>query len=168
MIYIKNELDEWVGGVPTKSGQKYKEVFDSGLVVESFYYKEVETVKYEIENKVVTVAGVISPDFGGVYFASKNDSINLSMKLVGGDSINLTSPPYPPFLMLPILKLSASGSVINEVYLRTVIENGMITISGQFTESGNWQLTQERVNASLAEIHVKWQVTNPTITFRVA
>lgn len=124
--------------------------------------------KLTLENKVSTVNGVVSPDFSGGYFAEKGDEITLSMTLKGGEDVSLTSPPYPPFLMLPLIKRGGADVIIDEIYFKTTVENGVIFVQGVFPSAGNWQLIKERVNLALAEISVDWRVVSPVISFRIS
>lgn len=173
ITYILNEDGEWVDGEPTENGQRYKVVYADGSSIQSIYsIPPPELPTYLTANELVKVNGNPATGKASVHFAVKGDSLTITANLVDGDGniqtqIDQTSLGYPPMLMLPFVKV-AGNTIVDEVYVLTTINAGVIESSGEFPTGGNWQLTQDRVNASLAEIYAEWQIKIESIQFRVA
>lgn len=173
ITYILNEDDHWVEGEPTESGQPYKIEYENGSSIQSIYsIPPPELPSYSTDSESVKINGNPATGKASVYFAVKGDSLTITANLVDGDGniqtqIDQTALGHPPMLMLPLVKV-AGNTIVDEVYVLTTINAGVIESSGEFPSGGNWQLTQDRVNASLAEIYAEWQIKIESIQFRVA
>lgn len=130
---------------------------------------------YLTANEVVTINGNAPEPLSPVYFASKGDALSIVVDIVDADNvvqtqIDQTALGYPPVLGLPLQKTKGvNGDIESELYLTTTIINGHMTAllsTGELT-IGNWELTEERVNGSLAEIGADWKVSMNTISIRV-
>ena len=62
----------------------------------------------------------------------------------------------------------ANGVVIDEVYFKATIIDGVISSSGDLPSKGNWKLTTERVNDSLKSIDADWEVSDAGFNFIVS
>ena len=146
--------------------------FPSG--VKKQYVEPVPVVTPDVfttNNESVTVNGNATVGFQAVYFGSNGDTVNMSFDLVDDqgtlqtqlDSVALS---YPPVLALHVVKI-ADGNVVDEVYFATTLIDGVISVTGSFPASGNWQMLTTRINSSLAEIGASWIIDKPDVTFRI-
>jgi len=129
---------------------------------------------YKTGSEQITVNGGTAQSLSPVYFGIAGDSINITLNIVNdnGDvqtSIDQTALCYPPMLALPIVKVAGGATVIDEVYATTTIINGVMnaTLNTGVLTSGNWVLSEERINASLAEIGALWTISMNSISFRM-
>lgn len=146
--------------------------FPSG--VKKQYTEPVVIVEPDIfttANEAVTINGNPTTGFQSVYFGVNGDTANMVFHIVNDQGVLQTqldsiSLGYPPILSLPVMKVAA-GAVVDEVYFPTTLVEGVITATGSFPASGNWQMTTARVNAALAEIGAAWALEKDDVTFRV-
>ena len=136
-------------------------------------YKEPapEPDSFTTNNEAVTINGDATASFQAVYFGSNGDPVTMSFDLVDDQGalqtqLDSTSLNYPPVLALPVIKV-ASGAIVDEVYFATTLVAGVISVTGSFPASGNWQMLTTRINSSLAEIGASWIIDKPDVTFRI-
>lgn len=161
---------EWVEGQPSH-GDKYKETKPSGTVVISYWNEQTYLTKYSTANESITINGNAPTGKQSVYFAADGDSVSIQADIVdGSDSlqtqIDQTALNYPPVLVVPVMKY-ANKQVIDEVYFQASINNGVLTASGTLPSAGNWKMTTERVNESLAAIGADWKFSDALANFIV-
>lgn len=162
--------------VPTQNGEFTNIIASHDWVKENYEYyefvsEELDPPTHTINNEVVTVNENPAMGLGNVYYAAPGDSISLSADIVDGDGnvqtqIDQTALGYPPVLKMPIVEM-LNGELIGQSYLTVTLANGTLTATGVVPRSGDWKITQDRVNASLAAIGADWQVEMSTKTFLV-
>ena len=128
--------------------------------------------KFDTANESITINGHPPTTKQEVYFVDIGDALVLSAYLVNEageiqDQIDQTALGYPPVLALPLMKY-ANGVVIDEVYFKATIVDGVISSSGDLPSKGNWKLTTERVNDSLKSIDADWEVSDAGFNFIVS
>lgn len=149
---------------------------ETGIDTYATYSAAVNPVisEFTTANEQVTVNGNPTQGFQQVYFGVSGDSLVMTLDVVDSNGVKQTQLDsatlgYPPVLSLPLLKV-VNGDVnspVDEVYFSTTLVNGVITVNGVFTASGDWKLLTNRINAALAQIGANWILTKEDTTFRI-
>jgi hypothetical protein len=153
------------------AGDIYRISVGGGWQQQAYQDPTPEPDSFTTSNEAVTINGDASVGFQSVYFGSNGDPVTMSFDLVDGQGVlqtqlDSTSLNYPPVLALPVIKV-ASGAIVDEVYFATTLVAGVISVTGSFPASGNWQMLTTRINSSLAEIGASWIIDKPDVTFRI-
>ena len=170
--YIKS-TNTWPDGIPS-DGEEYQKILESGGTQQQAYKTPTpEPQKYSTTNGSVSVGGVAQGD-SPVYFGGQGDAVDMSFDVVDDQNaiqtqLDAIALGYPPVLALPVLKVAngSTAAIVDEIYFSTTLVAGVISVSGSFPASGNWQLLTERVNAALAEIGADWGLEVNNKTFRI-
>lgn len=135
--------------------------------------KQVEAPQlpvFEITNEAVTINGLPVKGKQDVYNDGlAGDSFMAEADIVDGNGdvvamINSTSP-----LRLPMIKvIDGTSTVLDQVYMDASITNGHLVATGKFKDSGDWRLTEERLNLSLENIGQDWRVSFSGMSFLIA
>ena len=134
-----------------------------------------ELPTFNTADLVVTVGDVTAAaNTANVFFGAPGDAVSVTLKLVDSEGdlqtqIDQTELGYPAILALPIVKLKAGKAIADELYMRATILNGVVTatLSAGNLTSGAWIFSQERINASLAEIGANWQIVTNDVNLRI-
>jgi hypothetical protein len=125
---------------------------------------------YNYQNCVVSVDGV-ARDFALINNGIGEDSLlQIEVDLIGTDPLG--APFVIPFTMpgyidTPIVKHANGQPTTDERYLLTTVTAGHFIMKGRLP-SGDWKLTQSRINAALKQINAPFEVNTPTLTFLVS
>lgn len=148
---------------------KYAKIERKGTVTNS------NEITYLTGNESITINGHEPTSKQDVYFVDIGDYLILTADIVDEDGniqpqIDQNLLGYPPVLALPFTKYSngSSGHVIDEVYFKASINNGIITSTGDLPSKGNWQLTTDRVNNSISAIGAQWKIKDAEFNFIVS
>jgi hypothetical protein len=84
-----------------------------------------------------------------------------------GESFTFTAEmPLPDSsLVLMIEKVVQQTNVVNDHRVEVIIKNGVGTFTAALPESGNWIITQERVNSGLEQIGAPFRVAFKKVEF---
>lgn len=167
--------NEWIIGSPI-DGEMYQLEVAPNVWQESRYFvpaPEPTIDEFTTANETVKVNGHPVQGFASVYFGESGDSVNMTFDIVNDiaelqtqlDSVSLN---YPQILSLPVLKYVNAKDITDEIYFKTTLVAGVITVTGTFPASGNWKLNTQRINAALAEIGANWVINKSDVTFRVS
>ena len=58
--------------------------------------------------------------------------------------------------------------VLDQIYMDATITGGHLVATGKFPSSGDWRLTQDRLNQSLANIGQQWAINFDGMSFLIA
>lgn len=175
MLYKIKIGNDWVVAEPINGQMCQKEVA-LNVWVELMYYTPVPEPaidEFTTTNETVKVNGNPTQGYETVYFGQNGDSVNMTFDIVNDigelqtqlDSLALG---YPQILSLPVLKYVNAKNITDEIYFKTTLIAGVITVTGAFPASGNWKLNTSRINAALAEIGADWVINKSNVTFRVS
>lgn len=150
-------------------------IFDNGKhKIESagVVYTAPNLQKYNTANETITINGNAPTGKQPVYFVNDGDAITITSDVVDDNGakqtqIDQTALNYPPVLVVPVMKY-ANKQVIDEVYFQATIVDGVLTASGTLPSAGNWKMTTERANDSLAAINADWQFSDVLANFIVS
>ena len=125
--------------------------------------------EFNTANELVTINGYPSEPVNAVYGnPAKGDSLKLECDLVDSDGNAMTSISSGSAWRMPIEKILANGTAIDETKLDTEIVNGHVTATmTAFPSGGTWYISKERVNQSLDEIDAPWHVNMINMKFWV-
>lgn len=141
--------------------------------ITGFEIKPVEVPQlpvFNIINEAVTINGlpvkgkqdVYNDGLAGDTFRAEADIVDSNGDIA--TMINSTSP-----LRLPMIKvIDGTNTVLDQVYMDASITNGHLVATGKFKDSGDWRLTEERLNQSLANIEQPWRVSFSDMSFLIA
>ena len=124
---------------------------------------------YNYQNCVVSVDGVVR-DFALTNNLDEGALLQIEVDLTGLDPLG--EPFVIPFtrqnsINTPIVKHANGQPTTDERYLLTTVTAGHFIMKGRLP-SGDWKLTQARINAALKQINAPFQVNTPTLTFLVS
>lgn len=155
---ILDENNEWINGEPTQNGQRYRAVFDFGndkLGYEEKTFSIAEsTPTIELTNVQVASASA-ELGAGDIWWLPQGEPFTLTANVA-----------LPDANMMIIIERVANGStVIDDVRVKATIANGVVTINAAFAQSGNYQITAERLNAGLDTIGAGFNLAFDKIEF---
>ena len=155
---ILDENNEWINGEPTEDGERYRKVLDFGG--DKFGYEETtfniitETPTIELTNVQVTSTSA-ELGSGNIWWLPQNEPFTLTANVA-----------LPDANMMIIVERVANGSiVIDDMRVKATIANGVVTINAAFAQSGNYQITAERLNAGLDTIGAGFNLAFDKIEF---
>ena len=130
---------------------------------------EVALPVYNYQNCVVSVDGVVR-DFALTNNLDEGALLQIEVDLTGLDPLG--EPFVIPFTLqnsinTPIVKHANGQPTTDERYLLTTVTAGHFIMKGRLP-SGDWKLTQARINAALKQISAPFEVNTPTLTFLVS
>lgn len=104
----------------------------------------------------ITVTGEhVSLGNGGIWWIPQNEQFELTANVALPDSS-----------MMIIIERVANGThVIDDIRVKAQIIDGVVTINGVFSQSGNYQITAERLNAGLEIIEAPFRLAFDKVEF---
>lgn len=129
----------------------------------------VEPVKYQTANESITINGYAAEPLNAVYGnAAKGDSLTLECDIVDDTGAVVTAINSGGAWRMPIEKILANGTPIDETKLDTTIVDGHVTATmTAFPSGGTWYISENRVNQSLDEIGAPWHIKITNMKFWV-
>lgn len=92
---------------------------------------------------------------GGIWWIPQNERFELTANVA-----------LPDTEMMIIIERVANGSnVIDDIRVKAQIIDGVVTINGVFSQSGNYQITAERLNAGLEIIEAPFRLAFDKVEF---
>lgn len=135
---------------------------------------EMSKPTFQTRNEQITQDGRALGGMGNTYYAPVGAAIQLKADIVDAlgnlqTQIDQSAGHYPPILKMPVVKMAggALGSVIDEAYFTVRLSGGVLTATGAIPSSGDWKLTESRINRALQSINAGWEVNRDTTTFLV-
>ena len=141
--------------------------------ITGFEVKPVETPQipvFNIVNEAVTINGLpvkgkqdtYNDGLVGDSFTAEADIVDENGGII--TAINSTSP-----LRLPLAKvIDGTSMVLDQIYMDATITDGHLVATGKFPSSGDWRLTEGRLNKSLANIGQQWAINFDGMSFLIA
>lgn len=154
---LDNE-QQWIKGEPTQEGQRYRKVFDFGNgklgYEETTFSIATETPTVELTNVQVTGANA-ELGAGNIWWIPQGEPFTLQ------GEVNLPDSD----MMIIIERVASGNTVIDDLRAKASIVAGVVTINAVFTQSGNYQITAERLNAGLRTIGGGFELAFEKIEF---
>ncbi len=176
---ILNEEGDWVIGDPTNIGQVYRKVINLGNgnkgFVQSTYggdspYKEEDI--YPLSNITVTISqeGQKELPKENLYQIPLKTTFKIQASILDETGTLKEDMDYillgiPEKLYLPFTKYAGGvfGQILDEVYLLTNLKKGIFIVEGDLPSSGNWILTEDRINKSLKAVGIDWKISSKNL-----
>ena len=155
---ILDPNNAWINGEPTEIGQRYRTAIELGEG-EVGYEEKTLTLEQAPTIFDLTNVNVESPNAqlgaGGIWWLPTNEQFTLSANVALPDSE----------MMIIIERVVNGSDVINDIRTKAVIANGVVTINASFSESGNYQITAERLNQGLEVIDAEFRLAFDKVEF---
>ncbi|QLE09579.1 hypothetical protein HYD28_11780 [Pseudoalteromonas shioyasakiensis] len=108
----------------------------------------------ELSSPTITGEGV-SLGNGGIWWVKQNTQFTL-----------VASAQLPDSEMMLVVERVINGStVVDDIRVKASIVNGLITMDAQFEQSGNYQITAQRLNAGLEIIEAPFRLAFDKVEF---
>lgn len=156
---ILNQDNEWVDGEPTVDGERYRQVLDFGGegkqgYIEMTYSSLQEPTVIELTDIVVTSENA-QLGAGSIWWLPQGEPFALTANVA-----------LPDTQMMIIIERVANGStVIDDMRVKASIVDGVVTINAALANSGNYQITAERLNQGLETIGAPFRLAFDKVEF---
>lgn len=154
------ESRKLIGYLPKEVVSEFDEAAHEWIVV------NFKVVGFRVKTEVLSTPVI---ELTNIAVASANAELGAGniWWLPQGEQFTLTANvSLPDANMMIIIERVASGStVIDDVRVKATIENGVVTINAAFAQSGNYQITAERLNAGLDIIGAGFNLVFDKIEF---
>lgn len=105
-------------------------------------------------NNVDVSAENITRGTGGIWWLPTNEQFTLT-----------ANAKLQDMEMMIIIERVVSNNVIDDLRAKASIVDGLITINSKFTQSGNYQITSERLNAGLEAVNAPFRLSFNKVEF---
>jgi sulfur carrier protein ThiS len=138
-------------------------VYDSEAGTLAPYAEPLDTTsKFNLSNLVITRnGGQAVPQNGNKYYLDAGDTVEVVSTIEGGEAINAS------IVKLPITRHADDQPTPDELYFTGSIVNGVLTVSGTFTQSSNYKALMTRCNRALDRLPAGFHVVFDDIDFLV-
>jgi hypothetical protein len=157
-------------GMSPVTGDIVEITYDTGTIETKEYYEPSITIPvttFNLSNLVITRNGGLAvPQNGNKYYLNPGDSVEVVGDIVN-DSDELQIAISAPMIKLPIIKHADDKPTADELYFSGSITSGVLTVSGTFTQSGNYKALAWRINKALDRLDAGFGVTLNDVDFLV-
>ena len=119
---------------------------------------------FAVENIEISIASALAVPFEGMYYCNPGDEINITAELHADGDI-VAGLTIPAIIKMPIVRHANGKPTDDEMYLNVILNNGVMTTTGNIPRSGDWKILTSRINNALLEIKADWKLDTPDVTF---
>ncbi|WP_372831004.1 hypothetical protein [Pontibacterium sp.] len=138
-----------------------RSLFSSTEVVDGYVYAgysgELELEPANVVFPVTSVAINNAQLVGQIWWVQKAEPITLTASC---------SIPNGSMIVM-VERIINASEVVDDIRFKADIAGGVLTISGVFDQSGNYQITEDRINAGLDRIGAGFNISMDRIEFDV-